>query len=190
MQAMLKWIGGLIVGLALGVAAALAFAWQMAGGMMFEERVSPFTVEETVARIQHNIEAAGNGWSLSGLRYPARPVEAAGGNVLPVMLIEACSTNYSGPILKDDRVRFLSLLMPCKIGVYKKSDGKTYIGIMNVGLLSRLFGTTTGDIMAHVVKDQESFLVMDPAKPAPPLIVPNTRGDGGSGGQAAPAGGC
>lgn len=187
---MSKLIGGLIAGLVLGIAAALALAWNMAGSMMFEERESPFTVEETVARIQHNIEAAGNGWSLSGLRYPARPIEAAGGNVLPVMLIEACSTHYSMPILKDDRVRFLSLLMPCKISVYKKSDGKVYIGIMNVGLLSRLFGTATGETMAHVVRDQESFLVMDPTKPAPPLIVPNARGDGGSGGQAAPAGGC
>lgn len=185
-----KFVGGLIAGLVLGIAAALTLAWNMAGGMMFEERESPFTVEETVARIQHNIEAAGNGWALSGLRYPARPVEAAGGNVLPVMLIEACSTQYSGPILKDDRVRFLSLLMPCKISVYKKSDGKVHIGIMNVGLLSRLFGASVGEIMAHVVRDQESFLVMDPAKPAPPLIVPNVRSDGGSGGQAAPAGGC
>lgn len=187
---MLKWVGGLIVGSALGIATTLTFAWSLAGSMMFEERESPFAVEETVARIQHNIEAAGNGWELAGLRYPARPVEATGGNALPVMLIEACSTNYSGPILKNDRVRFLSLLMPCKIGVYKKSDGKTYIGIMNVGLLSRLFGTSVGDIMGQVVKDQESFLVMDPAQPAPPLIVPNARGDGGSGGQAAPAGGC
>lgn len=188
---MAKIFWGILVGLVAGIAVALAAAWSMAGELMFEERESPFTVEETVARIQHNIEAAGNGWSLSGLRYPARPVEAAGGNVLPVMLIEACSTNYSGPILKDDRVRFLSLLMPCKIGVYKKNDGKVYIGIMNVGLLSRLFGANVGEIMGHVVKDQESFLAMDPAKPAPPLIVPNARGDGGSGGQpAGAAGGC
>lgn len=187
---MSKLITGLFAGLALGVAATLALAWNMAGRLMFEERESPFTVEETVARIQHNIEAAGNGWALSGLRYPIRPIQAAGGNALPALLIEACSTNYSGPILKNDRVRFLSLLMPCKIGVYKKNDGKTYIGIMNVGLLSRLFGADVGGIMSHVVKDQESFLVMDPARPAPPLIVPNARGDGGSGGQAAPAGGC
>jgi uncharacterized protein (DUF302 family) len=185
---MRKLIAGIVVGLVLGLALALGTVWNMAGGLMFEERESPFTVEETVARIQHNIEAAGNGWSLTGLRYPARPVQAEGGNVLPVMLIEACSTKYSGPILKDDKVRFLSLLMPCKIGVYKRSDGKVYIGILNAGLIGRLFGPLVGETMSHVVKDQESFLVMDPTKPAPPLILPKSGGEGGGAGGA--AGGC
>lgn len=184
---MLKLIAGIILGAALSLLAM----WQTAGGLMFEERESPFTVEETVARIQQNVQAAGNGWTLIGLRYPARPVEADGRKVLPVMLIEACSTKYSGPILKDDSVRFLSLLMPCKIGVYKKSDGKVYIGIMNAGLIGRLFGPLVGETMAGVVKDQESFLVMDPAKPAPPLIVPKAGGEGGQGGGGGgAAGGC
>lgn len=185
---MLKTGFGVLLGLLLGVVAALALVWNMAGSLMFEERVSPFTMEETVARIQHNVEAAGNGWSLSGLRYPVRPLEAEGINALPVMLIEACSTKYSGPILKDDSVRFLSLLMPCKIGVYKKNDGKVYIGILNAGLIGRMFGSLVGDTMSHVVKDQESFLVMDPSKPAPPLILPKAGGEGGPAGGA--AGGC
>jgi uncharacterized protein (DUF302 family) len=186
---MSKLIGGIVIGLALGLAGAWFAAMNMAGGLMFQERVSPFTMEETVARIQHNIQAAGNGWALFGLRYPARPVEAEGGNVLPVMLIEACSVKYSGPILKEDSVRFLSLLMPCKIGVYKKSDGKVYIGIMNAGLIGRFFGSLVGNTMADVVKDQESFLVMDPTMPAPPMIIPKV-GEGGGGGAGGSAGGC
>lgn len=181
---MLKFLGGALAG------AVIAFAvlWKMAGGMMFEERESPFSVEETVARIQHNVEAAGNGWALSGLRNPVKPLQAEGDNALPVMMIEACSTHYSGPILKEDRVRYLSLLMPCKISVYKKGDGKVYIGTMNAGLIGSLFGPMVGGIMEKVVADQKSFLVMDPAKPAPPLIVPKAASEGGGGGGA--AGGC
>jgi uncharacterized protein (DUF302 family) len=172
------------------VGAALMFAvvWQTAGGLMFQERESPFTIEETTARIQQNIQAAGNGWALFGLRYPTRPVEAEGVSVLPVMMIEACSPKYSGPILKDDKVRFLSLLMPCKISVYKKSDGKVYIGTLNAGLLGKLFGPLVGDTMANVVADQLKFLEFDPTKPAPPLILPKAGGEGGGGGAA--AGGC
>ena len=130
---MLKLLGAFFLGggLALGV------AWNSIGGLMFSEQISPFSVEETTARIQQNIQAAGNGWSISGLRNPAKPVEADGDNVLPVLLIEACSTKYSGPILKDDSVRFLSLLMPCKISVFKKNDGKVYIGYLNAGLIGR-----------------------------------------------------
>jgi uncharacterized protein (DUF302 family) len=178
----------LITGIILGVVLSFTAIYQMAGGMMFEERVSPFTVEETVARIQHNVQAAGNGWALFGLRYPARPVEAEGVSILPVMAIEACSPKYSGPILKDDRTRFLSLLMPCKIAVYKKSDGKVYIGTMNAGLIGKFFGPLVAETMEHVVADQKKFLEFDATKPAPSLILPKAGGEGGAGGAA--AGGC
>jgi uncharacterized protein (DUF302 family) len=175
---MLKVLGGLVAGIVL----TAALAWNMAGGLMFNEHVSPFGMEETVARIQHNIQDTGKGWALSGLRNPANAIKNDGGNVLPVMMIEACSTKYSGPILKDDSVRFLSILMPCKITVYKKNDGKVYIGNMNAGLMGKMFGPLVGDIMGQVAEDQKKFLVMDPTKPAPQMIVPKPAGEGGGGG--------
>jgi len=181
---MLKFIAGLVA----GIAATLAFAWNMAGSLVFNEQESPYSVEETVARIQHNIEASGNGWSLMGLRNPVKPLNADGDDALPVMMIEACSTKYSGPILKDDRIRFLSILMPCKISVYKKSNGKVYIGTMNAGFIGSLFGSMVGDIMTNVVADQHKFLIMDPNLPAPQIIQPKTGGSGGAGGGS--AGGC
>ena len=181
---MLKIVGSFIAGIVFtGV-----LAWNAMGGLMFNETVSPFGVEETVARIQHNIQAAGNGWALSGLRNPAKAVQNDGGNVLPVMMIEVCSTKYSGPILGDDTVRFLSILMPCKISVYKKQDGKTYVGTMNAGLMGRFFGPLVGEIMGKVAQDQKLFLIMDPTKPAPPMIMPSTAPAGGGG--ASGGGGC
>lgn len=161
--------------------------------MMFKERVSPFGMEETIARIQHNIQdnpvLKERGWSLSGLRNPAKAVQSDGGNVLPVMMIEACSTKYSKPVLKEDSVRFLSILMPCKISVYKKNDGKVYIGTMNAGLMGKMFGPMVGEVMGKVAKDQELFLVMDPSKPAPEMILPKAP-TGGAGGANSAGGGC
>lgn len=182
---MLKLLGGFF----LGVLFTAFMAYNMAPSLMFQERVSPFGVEETVARIQQNIQANPNGWTLSGLRNPAKAVQHDGGNTLPVLMVEACSTRYSGPILKNDSVRFLSILMPCKISVYKKNDGKTYIGNMNAGLMGKMFGPMVGEIMGHVAADQAQFLKFDPSKPAPKMI----EGGGGGGGAAAgggAAGGC
>ncbi len=181
---MLKVLSGFVAALVL-VATLL---WTMASHIMFTERESPFGMEETVARIQANIKATGNGWALSGLRNPARAVNNDGGNVLPVMMIEACSTKYSKPILNDDSVRFLSILMPCKITVYKKNDGKVYIGTMNAGLVGRLFGSTVGEVMAQVAADQQKFLAFDPSKPAPPLVT-GTEGGGSAQGASGPGGG-
>jgi len=182
---MLKLIGGFFGGLVL----AGLMAWQFGGALMFNETPSPFGMEETVARIQANVQATGNGWTLSGLRNPARAVAAAGGNVLPVMMVEACSTLYSKPILKQDQTRMLSILMPCKISVYKKEDGKVYIGTMNAGLMGKMFGPLVGDIMSKVARDQKKFLTFDASKPAPQMITAPA-GGGGAGGGGADGTGC
>lgn len=183
---MLKALAGFVV----GVLTVLVAAYFAMPHLMFNEVQSPFGFEETIARIQHNIEdnpeLKAKGWALAGLRNPAKAVQADGGNVLPVQMIEVCSTKYSKPILKDDTVRFLSILMPCKVSVYKKNDGKVYIGTMNAGLMGKMFGPLVGEVMGQVAEDQKLFLVMDPSKPAPEIIlpkaVPAAGGAGGGGG--------
>ncbi|HNA81382.1 MAG TPA: DUF302 domain-containing protein [Thiobacillaceae bacterium] len=182
MKAVLGFVAGLLLVSLVG--------WQMAPSLMFTERVSPFGMEETVARIQQNIQNTGNGWALSGLRNPAKAVQSDGGNVLPVMMIEACSTKYSKPILKDDTVRFLSILMPCKISVYKKNDGKVYIGTMNAGLMGKLFGPLVGEVMGKVAEDQKKFVVFDPKTPAPKMIMPAPPAGATPGGSGGGGGGC
>jgi hypothetical protein len=78
--------------------------------------------------------------------------------------------------------------MPCKISVYKKNDGKTYIGTMNAGLMGKMFGPLVGETMGHVAEDQKLFLVMDPSKPTPQMILPKAAPAAGGAGGA--AGGC
>jgi uncharacterized protein (DUF302 family) len=181
---MLKLIGGFIA----GVVFVAILAMSMAGDLMMREVESPFGLEETAARIQANIQKLKHkGWALSGLRDPSKAVAAAGGNVLPVLLLEACSTNYSKPLLKEDDSRILSLMMPCTITVYKKENGKTYIGLMNAGLMGKMFGPKVAKIMAQVAEDQAEFLKFDASEPAPPLIR-TTPGGGGGGGPD--TGGC
>lgn len=174
-----------IVGFVVGIVFVLIIAVSMAGDLMLREVPSPFGVEETAARIQRNVQSLSHrGWTLSGLRNPAKAANSSGTNVPPTLLIEACSTKYSGPLLKDDNTRILSILMPCTITVYKKDDGKTYIGLMNSGLMGRMFGAKVGAIMAEVAKDQQQFVTFDPKKPAPPLIKirPGGGGAGSAGG--------
>jgi len=178
---MWKIVGSFVAGIAfIGIV-----GWNSVYSLMFTERVSPFGVEETVARIQHNIQGNKNGWVLSGLRNPAAAVQADGGNTLPVMMVEACSTKYSKPILNEDSVRYLSILMPCKISVYKKNDGKVYIGTMNAALMGKMFGPLVGEVMGKVAVDQQSFIVMDPSKPTPQIIYPKAAAGGGGGGGGA-----
>jgi len=155
-------------------------ALTQAQNLMFNLTPSPFGVEETAARIQRNIQRLeGRGWKLSGLRNPARAVAAGGRNVPPVLLVEACSTKYSAPLLKAQTSRIFSILMPCTITIFKNDDGSTSIGTMNAGLMGKLFGV--GEVMDQVYADQKEFLISDPALPAPPLIKTRPGGGGGGG---------
>ena len=158
-------------------------ALTQAQNLMFNVTPSPYGVEETAARIQANIQRLeGRGWKLSGLRNPAKAVASGGSNVPPVLLVEACSTKYSGPLLKGETSRIFSILMPCTITVYKNDDGSTAIGTMNAGLMGKLFGIS--EIMDQVYADQQEFIKFDPSRPAPPLIRKRPGGGGGAGGKA------
>ena len=170
-----------VVGFIAGIIFFGVLGWNMASDLMLREVPSPYGVEETAARIQRNIQSlSANGWTLSGLRNPAKAVTKSGVNVPPVLLVEACSTKYSAPMLKNDATRILSILMPCTITVYKKDDGKTYIGLMNAGLMGKMFGV--GDVMSKVQADQKVFVTFDDSKPAPPLIKKRPGGGGAGGG--------
>ena len=174
----MKYIIGAVAALVLVMVIALT----QAQNLMFNTTPSPYGVEETAARIQRNIQRLeGRGWKLSGLRNPAKAVASGGGNVPPVLLVEACSTKYSGPLLKAETSRIFSILMPCTITVYKNDDGSTSIGTMNAGLMGKLFGIS--EIMDEVYTDQQEFIKFDPSKPAPPLIKKRPGGGGGAGGQ-------
>ena len=176
-----------IIGIFVGFVLVGIIAMTSAQKLMFNVTESPYGVEETAARIQANIQRMeGKGWKLSGLRDPSKAVSASGGNVLPVLLVEACSTKYSGPLLKEDLTRVFSSLMPCTITVFKNDDGKTYIGTMNAGLMGKLFGVA--EVMDQVAADQKAFLAFDPNEPPPPLIKAAPGGGGAGGG--GDTGGC
>ena len=168
----------------IGVIGAFIFVGIMvmtqAQNLMFNTTASPYGVEETAARIQRNIQRLeGRGWKLSGLRNPAKAVAAGGSNVPPVLLVEACSTKYSGPLLKAETSRIFSILMPCTITIYKNDDGSTSIGTMNAGLMGKMFGI--GEIMDEVYADQQEFIKFDANLSAPPLIKTAPGGGGGPG---------
>lgn len=173
---MLKIISGFFAGMVV----FSVLAWQMGGSLMIQEYESPYQLEETVARIQHNIQDAG--WDLSGLRSPSNTIRKMGATVPNVMLIEACKPDYSKPILKDRDTRILSILMPCTITVYEAEDGKVYIGLMNTALMGHMFGPMVGALMGEIAKDQKKFITFDPNKPKPEIIRPKSSGGGGKGG--------
>lgn len=55
----------------------------------------------------------------------------SGKSVRPVKVIEICKPEYSGQMLEKSDERVVSVMMPCRISVYEKADGKIYVATVN-----------------------------------------------------------
>jgi len=154
----MKIIISLFVGFIAGMVLAGIIGWMMMPGMMLEERQSPFSVDETVERISANAES--QGWVVASVKNLDQSVRKHGGGDLPpVVLVNLCQANHAFRILENDEDKVVSVMMPCTISVYRKTDGKTYIGCMNAGLLGKMFGGTVAEVMGGAVAtEQQSFI--------------------------------
>ena len=138
--------------------------------MMVEERVSPLGFDETVNKIIANAEAIG--WKIpnKGKGNPG-PIHKSikkhiGKTILPVKVIKICNPNYAYDLLKDDESRYVSVMMPCSVSVYKKSDGKTYVANMKAGRMGWMMGGNVADVMDGPVSgDQATMLEFLNPKP-------------------------
>lgn len=159
----MKTLGVFILGLVVGAGGLGAVAYSAAPKMMLKELESPYGVEESVAKIKEGAEklneAQGTKWVSPGVKLLHKSIKKhGGGDVLPVMLVDLCEPFHASAILTKDDARIVSVMMPCTISVYEKSDGKTYIAHMNAGLLGGMFGGVVAEVMGEVDGQQHDIL--------------------------------
>ena len=98
------------------------------------EQVSPFDVPTTVEKL---IKAADKRkWQNPAVHNLQQSLAKSGKEVRPVQVIELCKPEYSGRMLEKSDERIVSIMMPCRISVYEKEDGKTYVALMNTSEMS------------------------------------------------------
>ena len=154
MSRFLLFLLGVLVG-AVGVA-----AWLVASGadLVVHEVASPVGLEETVTRIQN--AALKDGWVVKSVMKLDESVRKnGGGTVLPVRVINVCHGKHAGRILAQDEARKVSVMMPCRLSVYTKSDGKTYISSFNAELVGRLFPAVVADVMGGPVAEAQARFI-------------------------------
>ncbi|MEN8170567.1 MAG: DUF302 domain-containing protein [Pseudomonadota bacterium] len=132
-------------------------------GMMIEERVSPLGFDETVNKVITNAEAAGWVIPMKSKGNPSAIHKSIkkhlGKEILPVKVIKLCNAEYAYKILADDDARYASVMMPCSISVYQKSDGKTYVANMKAGRMGWMMGGTVADVMDGPVSGDQAKIL-------------------------------
>jgi uncharacterized protein (DUF302 family) len=96
---------------------------------MVVERLSRYKFEETVEMLKS--EAEKNEWGVPAIHDLQQSLAKSGKSVRPVKVIEICKPKYSGQMLELNDERIISVMMPCRISVYEKNDGRVYIALLN-----------------------------------------------------------
>jgi uncharacterized protein (DUF302 family) len=146
------------VGTAFVLTLALTGCSSLARNAMIKERPSPYGFQETIDVISQRAQQ--KGWNVSPPRKLDQTILKHGGpKVPPVTLLELCEPHHAGKLLANDNDRWVSVFMPCTIGVYEKSDGKVYVTHVRADNLGSLMGGTVAEVMGGpVAAAQEEFL--------------------------------
>jgi len=128
-------------------------------GFMIKEVASPYGFKETLAKVKAKAKSIGwkvpKKWNKDFRKNLQKTVKIDVGHVT---VLKMCEPQAAADILIHDKLKRLSVLMPCSVAVYNKSDGKTYIAIMNMGMLGALFGDTVKGITNNLAPQMEEMI--------------------------------
>jgi uncharacterized protein (DUF302 family) len=146
----------LFTGIIAGALSVIILIYFLAPGIMINENISKFGFDETVEKL---VEAANQkGWKVPTTHQLDKSVANAGYDVLQTTVIELCHPGHAGKILSNDEDKVVTSMMPCRLSVYKKSNGEVIVSRMNTGLISKLFGGNISDVMADATQETEEIV--------------------------------
>jgi uncharacterized protein (DUF302 family) len=128
----------------------------MNANQLIIEKVSPFNVPVTVEKL---IDAAHQkGWQNPAVHNLQESLAKSGKEVRPVQVVEICKPEYSGRLLEQNDERVVSILMPYRISVYEKEDGKTYLALLDMTAMTA--GLSKNIAEAILGASDESFEIV------------------------------
>lgn len=124
---------------------------------MFFENKSKYNFEETIKHITELVPEYE--WKIIQILDLQETMRKNGKDVLAVNVVEMCKPDYAYQLLSDDSLRIYSNMMPCRISVFEKSDGYTYISRMNSAMFAEQIGGKMHNIMSKAFEDVEKILM-------------------------------
>ncbi len=135
---------------------AIVGFYSLPGLMMLEDQSRYDDFDTTVEQFEQKVREAG--WSILIVHDMQETLLGHGHDVKSVKIFELCSARYSAEILKLDDERIVAPLMPCRIAIYEKNDGNTYVSRLDSELLARPFGGVIRDVMQVAAVEIENVI--------------------------------
>ena len=153
MNKSILFVGGFLLG---AIITAVVF-WSVMPGMMLNINESKLGFEETVAEIEKS--AIESGWMVPKIYNIQASLQKAGFNEMTKLkILSICQPTHAFNILNNDDDKKISAIMPCRISVYEDTNGNVFIGGMNNGLMSKMFGGNIAKVMGGVAEEEHNML--------------------------------
>ena len=123
---------------------------------MFFENRSRYNFDETLKQLTELVVE--NEWKVIHVHDLQETMRKNGKEVLPVKVVEICKPDYAYRLLSDDSLRIYSNMMPCRVSVYMKTDGITYISRMNSAMFASKIGGVMLEVMGKAFDDVEHMI--------------------------------
>ncbi|MBT8126389.1 MAG: DUF302 domain-containing protein [Gammaproteobacteria bacterium] len=142
----MKIIVAFIIGIAAGIGVLFIpsvhqMLGQSIGSYMLIEVESPLGFDETMIKLEENAKYAG--WKVPSkwkVNFQKNLMKVTGTDIGKNKVLKMCEPAAAAKMLVHDEYKLLTTMMPCTIAVYEKSDGKTYISLMNMEMLGMIYG--------------------------------------------------
>lgn len=129
-----------------GIVLTFLIVYKSAPGMMLKEAESKYNFEQAVTVFEQT--ALEMGWKIPKVHDMRQTMENFGKHGIKNMKVfELCHPVHAYEILSRDDERIVSSMMPCRVSIYEKSDGKTYVSWMNTSMMGNMMGGVIADVM-------------------------------------------
>jgi len=129
---------------------------------MLVEHASPLGFDDTLVRLEKNAKALG--WKVPKkwkVDFQKNLKRVTGKDIGKNRVLKMCAPDAAVPLLMRDEYKMLTALMPCTIAVYEKSDGKTYIAMMNLKVMGQMYGPDVARMADELAPQMDQMLVFD-----------------------------
>jgi uncharacterized protein (DUF302 family) len=155
---MKKYLIGGVAGLIVGVLVTGLIISNAAPSMMIMEDESKFgDFDQTVAAFEESVKV--HGWKMPAVHDLQKTMKKLGkSEVKAVKVFELCHPDHAHKILEKDDERVVTSLMPCRVAIYERTDGKVYVSRMNSGLMASFMDGVIPEVMSDASAENEEIL--------------------------------
>jgi len=167
MKIFISLIVGLVLGAIVGISSLQVPAVQQVigkslGSQMLIEVESPLGFDETLVKLEENAKYLG--WKVPKkwkINFQKNLKKVTGVDIGKNEVLKMCEPEAAARMLVHDEYKLLTTMMPCTISVYEKSNGKTYISIMNMEMLGMIYGGVIAEIAAELAPQMMEMVKLD-----------------------------